>query len=478
MRPTCGPPARCFQGVVPAAIATSSRAGVPNVTYLSQVFDVDERHVALSCQFFNKTKQNVLENPFACVVLNDPLTFEAYRLEVRYLRSEASGPLFDAMAMRIRAIASQTGMTGVFKLLSADVYEVLRCEKLDGFIEVPDAPDLDDPGGQRGELRGLQLISQRACRARDLDALVAAVLEGLDEALGFEHVMLLMPDETGERLFTVASRGYGAAGVGAEVAMDEGLIGTVARERRILRISGVDAELRYGRTVRSRIAQTGERRALEPEIPLPGLPDAQSHLALPLVVGDRLVGVLAVESRERLGFDEWDETFLEIVANQVAVGLDNAILRERADDDAAGPATSVPDGAQPFAPSRVEGRDRALRRTRQERAAPMRTRRFRFIRHDDCVFVDDDYLIRNVPGRILWKLLRAHVDTGRTEFSNRELRLDPWLGLPQLRDNLESRLVLLRKRLELKCPDLRLPSTSRGHFRIEAACAIELEESE
>jgi hypothetical protein len=449
-------PKRCFQGVLPAVIATCDAKGVPNITNLTQVFFLDEKRVALSCQFFNKTKRNVLENPHANVELYDPQTLEIYRLELRYDHAETEGPLFDHMAARIDAIASHTGMSGIFKLISADVYEVISVRQIEGFIEpAPEGQVLDDPPTTvRQEINGLQLVSQRASRATDLDGLLSTLLATLEEAFGFEHTMVLLCDETERRLYAIASRGYGEAGIGAEVGVGEGLIGTVARERCILRVEGVGAELRYGRAIRASVHRATGGRALPPEIPLPGLIDAQSQIALPLVAGDRLVGVLAVESRKPAAFQEWHEAYLEIIASQVAFAIENLVRKNReseVDPDSV-PASSV-------APSTVG-----------------LLKKFRFYRSDDCVFADDEYLVRNVPGKILWRLLRAYATTGRTDFTNRELRLDPWLGLPALRDNLESRLVLLRKRLEQKCPEIAIVPTGRGLFRLEVGCRLELEE--
>ena len=447
---------RCFHGIVPSFIATCGKDGEPNVTYLSQIHYLDEKHVALSCQFFNKTKRNVSENPYATVVFYDPVSFETWRLRLCFQHSETAGPLFDTMAMRIQVIASHTGMAGVFRLISADVYEVLSLEKIAGFL-VPADPGVpaDVPaGGPLTELRGLQTVSERIARATDLDALLGSALTTLDELLGFAHSMLLVHEENCGRLVTIASRGYGAQGIGAEVRIGEGLIGTVGEKRRMLRVSGVHQDLLYGRAIRGRIAESGECARLAPEIPLPGLPDAQAQLALPLLVGERLVGVLAVESRDPLCFDEWDEAFLHIVANQIALGID----RMQSEDEEA--AAAEPARATEAPPS----------------PAPGRRRTFAFYKNDDCVFVDDEYLVRNVPGKILWKLLRMRKESGRSEFSNRELRLDPWLGLPPIKDNLESRLILLRKRLVEKCPDVKLVPISRGRFQLQLECSAELVE--
>jgi adenylate cyclase len=455
---------RCFEGIVPCLIATSSRDGTPNVTYLSQVHYLDERQIALSRQFFNKTQQNLEQNPLATIQLYDALTFDAYRLVVRYQRSETSGPLFDELSARIQAIASHSGMGGVFRLIAADICEVVSVERIEGYLlPEPHAErvSLHDLGfsqsGPLTEVRALQLISERINRASDLEELFSTALLAFEELFGLRHTMVLVPDESGQRLVTLHSRGYGASGIGAEVKVGEGLIGTVARTRRLLRVAGLGNELNYGRAIRDRAREEHGDAALLPEVPLPGLSNAQSQLALPMLVGDELVGVLAFESLDGRCFAEWHESFLQVLANQIAIGFER--LR---DEDEKAPLEE----------------DEAPRPSLARAGAQAKKRNFLFFRNDDCVFVDGEYLVRNVPGKILWKLLNEHVRDGRTNFTNRELRLDPRLGLPALKDNLESRLILLRKRLEEKCPDLRLVPTQRGRFALERDCHLELAERE
>ena len=95
--------------------------------------------------------------------------------------------------------------------------------------------------------------------------------------------------------------------------------------------------------------------------------------------------------------------------------------------------------------------------------APVRVRHFAA---NGSVFVNDAYLIKGVAGAIIWKLLREHLRSGRMEFSNRELRLDRTLGLPEVADNLEARLLLLQRRLQESNTGIRLEKAGRGRLRL------------
>jgi hypothetical protein len=449
--------ATCFQGLLPGQLFTCSRDGVPNAAYLSHIEYVDPSHVALSFQFFNKSKRNISENPLALVSVLDPDTGQGWLLRLRFVRSETEGPLFERMALRIEAIASYCGLKGIFKLRGADVYEVR------GIEPAAEEPGVGRPTARRAAgppdavftMKALQDFSERIHRADSLDTLVDSILAGLEESFGFRQSMILVPTEEDGVLVTIATRGYATSGAGAEVRFGEGIGGLVAEARKPIRISGLLRGMLYALAMHR--AGADPRAEAARRIALPGLPNPESQLGVPLLVRDELVGVLCLESEVRYRFHEEDKATIELLGSYLAIAVQNMQLQERAADAAPG-APATPVEAPAAAPPAPTGRRHDVV----------------YYGADECVLVDGEYLIRRLPAKILWRLLTTHEATGRREFTNRELRLDKSLNLPAWKDNLESRLLLLRRRLEQKCPDIRLAPRARGRFVLELGCDVSL----
>jgi len=119
-----------LQGIVPSCIITCSKEGIPNATYISQVYYVDNNHVAISHQFFNKSIRNIRENPYASVNVVNPEDFSMWKLDLEFLHSETEGNTFDKMEIQLEAIATMTGMEDVFKLKSSEIFEVNTVTKI------------------------------------------------------------------------------------------------------------------------------------------------------------------------------------------------------------------------------------------------------------------------------------------------------------------------------------------------------------
>jgi adenylate cyclase len=174
---------------------------------------------------------------------------------------------------------------------------------------------------------------------------------------------------------------------------------------------------------------------------------------VPIEAFGRLIGVLFADSHEDLRFDYDEEDALVALAGQLGTAIHVLQQAEGLEEPAApGPA----EAAAARGPTCAE---------------PLQVRHFA---ENDSVFLGEDYLIKGVAGAIFWALAQDHVSAGRTLFSNRELRLDPRIRLPDLADNLEARLILLQKRLDERDAGVRLAKAGRGRFRLEVSRPLQL----
>lgn len=445
----------CFQGILPAMFFTCAHDGTPNAAFLSHVDYVDATHVALSFQFFNKSRRNISENPYALVRVIDPDNNQGWALRLKFERSETSGPIFDRVSLRIEAIASYVGLKGIFKLKAADIYLV---ESVEQVAEEPGREERWSPRGRRPDavftMKALQELSARMTSASSLDQLLDSILAGMKEYFGFSHSMILLAGEKPNTLVTIASRGYPNGGAGAEVQFGEGVIGVVAEAQQPIRISGLIRGMLYAAAAKRRAEDRGWRP--QEAVRLPGLENPASQLGVPLVVRGELIGVLCIESETAYRFHEEDKNTIELLGASLAIAIQNMQLKEAGDEPA--------ERAAVLAPPKTAAMSQQPRRE------------LAYYVTEEVVMLDGDYLIRSLPARILWKLLQAYKRDGRAEFTNRELRLDKSLGLPDFKDNLETRLLLLRRRLDEKTDDIRLVPIGRGRFMLELNCSIELVE--
>ncbi|MBK8890414.1 MAG: GAF domain-containing protein [Dechloromonas sp.] len=432
----------CLEGVIPGHIATCDAEGMPNLAYLSQVQFIDNDHVALSYQFFNRTRQNVLAGSSVRLMLTSHLTGAQYRLTLNYLRTETAGPLFEQMKAKLAGIASHTGMSGVFRLLGSDVYRILGIEQLPGLTVAAPPPAVN-------YLTALRRATGRLAGCGGLARLLETALDCLGAEFAIDHVMFLMLDESRGRLYTLASRGYPQSGIGSEIPLGAGVIGICARERVPVRIGFMTSEYAYGRSIRDGVEADGHGDSLETAIPLPGLAEARSQMAVPITAYDRLLGVLYVENVADLHFGYDDEDALVAFAAQLGLAMHH---HQQAEEQVEDTPTSEELAAAVGGP-------------------PMRVRHFVA---NDSVFLDDDYLIKGVAGAILWTLLTDFVERRRTSFTNKGLRVDPRIRLPGVSDNLEARLVLLQRRLEERTAGIHLTRTGRGRFSLAVDRPLQL----
>ena len=174
-----------------------------------------------------------------------------------------------------------------------------------------------------------------------LQVLLPALLASIETLFGLEHTYILLPDAEGRSLEVVAARGAAASQVGAKIPFGIGLAGVAAANRRPVRIGNVQATRRYMAAMTS--SRTGGATATRIEVDLPGLPDADSQLAVPLIAGDELTAVLVVESPLAAIFTAEDAETFSLLTPQIAAAVRNASITaglERAKEAAEAAARS------------------------------------------------------------------------------------------------------------------------------------------
>lgn len=163
-----------------------------------------------------------------------------------------------------------------------------------------------------GEVLLIATISRTITSIQNLDVLLPEITRLISISFGYYHVGIFLNDEKNQYTVLRATNSVGGQRM-------------LARQHK----------LEIGRTgIVGNVAQTGKARiALDTGkdavfFENPELPETRSEIALPLQVGERIIGVLDVQSTQPNAFEDADIETLSILADQIATAIQTALLFE------------------------------------------------------------------------------------------------------------------------------------------------------
>lgn len=172
---------------------------------------------------------------------------------------------------------------------------------------------MTDNGSNLELYRRLIEISRDLASTLDLDLLLNRIIEAARDISGSEAASILLYDDAGKQLYFQAATNMDPLMRGISVPMDS-IAGWIVTNRQAVRISDVNKDQRYFKTVAKTVSFA-----------------TQSIMGVPLITKDKVVGVLEVLNKQQGEFSESDESLLTVLGAQAAVAIENTRLFQQSD---------------------------------------------------------------------------------------------------------------------------------------------------
>ncbi len=157
-------------------------------------------------------------------------------------------------------------------------------------------------------------VSRELTSILDRETLLRRIAERVKRLVDYDVFSVMLWNERSQLLESAfAMRYHESVVLTQQLTLDQGLCGAAARERRPVRVGDVLLDARYIR------CESGV--------------DIRSELIVPLLLQDRLIGVLDLESIEAGAFTPEHERMMITLGSYVAIALENARLFEHARDN-------------------------------------------------------------------------------------------------------------------------------------------------